>query len=182
MTDDGLTAHGQILEDARGGTSKRQAARDAGISEARWRQIVTGRQRQSGIDVPVNPKRETLIKMANAVGADVNKVLIAAGLEGAELLAIVVTHPDQDHMTFEDFVQSDRTLIPEAKAHLIKQYGLLQRVSEPATTKVTPLRTPRVEDSAPQVAQPSEPRRRAARRRKHGVGSDDDGSGTSDDR
>lgn len=61
--------------------SKRQAARRAGISEGRWRQIVAGYQSAGGgHSIPVNPKRETLLKMAAAVGADRAEVLRLAGM------------------------------------------------------------------------------------------------------
>jgi hypothetical protein len=80
MSASDLTPHGQIIEDARGRMSQRKAAAAAGISEGWWRQVVTGHQKQGGLLIPVNPKRGTLIAMANAVGADVGKVLEAAGL------------------------------------------------------------------------------------------------------
>lgn len=76
-----LTPHGRLIEAARGSLSKRQAAARAGISEGRWRQIVTGIQRAGpGLTIPVNPRAETLVAMANAVGADPADVLDAAGL------------------------------------------------------------------------------------------------------
>lgn len=87
-----LTPLGKLLEDARGEMSKRQAAKNAKISEARWRQVVTGRQRQSGVDVPVNPKRETVIRMARAVEADVNEALNLAGYEP-------IKEPNPEHVT-----------------------------------------------------------------------------------
>lgn len=78
---DGFTPHGRILEAARGSMSKRAAAGRAGISEGRWRQIVTGVQKVGGgRTIPVNPKRDTLVAMAHAVQADVPQVLTAAGM------------------------------------------------------------------------------------------------------
>lgn len=79
--DDDLTPHGRLIEEARGSLSKRAAAQLAGISEGRWRQIVTGVQKAGGgVEIPVNPRPETLVAMAEAVGADVGRVLEAAGL------------------------------------------------------------------------------------------------------
>lgn len=78
-----LTPHGRLLESARGATSKREAARLAGISEGRWRQVVTGRQSVGGgLNIVATPRRETLIAMAEAVAADVDEVLEAAGQPG----------------------------------------------------------------------------------------------------
>jgi transcriptional regulator with XRE-family HTH domain len=77
-----LTPHGAILEDAREsrGIKKRDAARRAGISEALWRQYVTGvRSVARGVTMPVSTTKESLRKMANAVGADPVEVLRAAG-------------------------------------------------------------------------------------------------------
>lgn len=80
--DDGLTPHGAILEAARGERmSKRAAADRAGISEARWRQIVSGKQSAGGERVPVNTRPRTLASMAHAVGADVAEVFEAAGFD-----------------------------------------------------------------------------------------------------
>lgn len=79
--DEELTPLGALLEDARGDVTKRAAARLAGISEGRWRQITTGYQKQGAIRVPANPKRETVISMAKAVGADVNTALGLAGFD-----------------------------------------------------------------------------------------------------
>lgn len=79
MTD--MTPHGYVIETARGTMSKREAAKRAGVSEGRWRQIVTGVQKIGrGEEIRVNPRRDTLIKMARAVDADVNQVLVAAGM------------------------------------------------------------------------------------------------------
>lgn len=52
------------------GLSIRAAARKAGISEGRWRQIVVGAIRVGGMDVPVNPKPSTLEAMARAVSEE----------------------------------------------------------------------------------------------------------------
>lgn len=82
--EDELTPLGHLLEEARGTMSKRAAAKAAGISEGRWRQIVTGQQKVGGgLVVPAKPKRATVAAMAAAVGADVDEALRLAGFEPA---------------------------------------------------------------------------------------------------
>lgn len=49
------------------GLSIRAAARLAGISEGRWRQIIAGSMRVGGVEVRVNPKASTLAAMEKAV-------------------------------------------------------------------------------------------------------------------
>lgn len=62
--------------------SQREAAHRAGISEARWRQIVSGYQAVSGRKVPVRGPDGTLARMAYAVGVSPEQ-LDAAGRDGA---------------------------------------------------------------------------------------------------
>lgn len=52
----------------RSGLSARAAAQRAGISDARWRQIVSGYQTVSGTRVPVRAPADTLARMAQVVG------------------------------------------------------------------------------------------------------------------
>lgn len=81
MPDDPLTDLGVLLEQGRGRLSVRQAAKRAGFSEGRWRQIVTGvEKRGHGIRVPTNPSRRLVIAAAEAVGVDVNEALRRAGM------------------------------------------------------------------------------------------------------
>lgn len=81
--DQPLTTLGLLLEEARErlSLSKREAARIAGISEGRWRQVVTGIQKAGAVNVPVNPRRNTVTAMATAVRVDQAQALKAAGLE-----------------------------------------------------------------------------------------------------
>jgi hypothetical protein len=85
MTEPELTPLGAALEAARGGTSKRAAARSAGISEGRWRQIVVGYQLSGGVRIPANPRRETVIAMADAVHLDRATALELAGFDPASV-------------------------------------------------------------------------------------------------
>lgn len=97
--EDRLSPAGAVLEGAREltGLSKRSAASLAHISEGRWRQIVTGvEKRGKGVELPVNPKRDTLIAMAVAVRADVNAVLEAAGMEATSETYVGLGFTDAD--------------------------------------------------------------------------------------
>jgi transcriptional regulator with XRE-family HTH domain len=77
---------GELLERAREGLglSVREAAKRAQISEGRWRQVAKGAQRIGDQDIPVNPRRGTVISMARAVGVAENEALHAAGFDAAE--------------------------------------------------------------------------------------------------
>lgn len=77
-----LSPLGELLEDARKrlDLSKREAARRAGFSETRWRQIVTGWQDPANRTTPANPPARTVAAAARAVGIDVQEALRAAGL------------------------------------------------------------------------------------------------------
>lgn len=82
MIEDKYTRAGLLIEIARKQRrmSQRKAAAAAGISEGWWRQVVEGIQRRGGIEIPVNPSFDALVAMAQAVGANVNEVLEAAGI------------------------------------------------------------------------------------------------------
>lgn len=72
---------GSRIEQARvdRGLSKRAAAKLAGISEGLWRQLEEGeRQAAPGVTVPVNPRDETLVLVARAVGLDPLDIFTAA--------------------------------------------------------------------------------------------------------
>lgn len=77
------TALGHLLEQGRARLqlTGREAARRAGISEARWRQVVTGVQSKAGGTVPVNPRPRTVVAMALAVDVDPADALAAARYE-----------------------------------------------------------------------------------------------------
>lgn len=85
--DPALTPLGALLEDARTRKllSKREAARLAGISEGRWRQVVTGKQKAGDVIVPVNPRANTVAAMARAVEVPVDEALAAAGFSAEEM-------------------------------------------------------------------------------------------------
>ncbi len=58
---------------------KREAAKRAGISEARWRQLERGFESVRGIEVDVRTTPETVARVASAVGLDINEMLELAG-------------------------------------------------------------------------------------------------------
>lgn len=71
---------GDYLRAQRGKMAIREAARRAGISESRWRQLEAGVQKMAGgIEVPVHPRAETLAAMCKAISADVRTALELAG-------------------------------------------------------------------------------------------------------
>jgi hypothetical protein len=97
---------GALIEQARGTRKVRPLALDAGISEARWRQIEKGSQPVGGgVYVPAHPTARTVRLMAEAVGVDVAEAMEAAGIED--------TTPDtqQRLTTFEAQSGSVRVLI-----------------------------------------------------------------------
>lgn len=143
-----LTPLGVLLEQHRGSVSKREAARRAGISEGRWRQIVTGQQKAGGgVVVPVNPRRETVIAMAEAVKANIDEALRLAGMEPRDHSApsgdsrlppstsgMTVS---QDAATAREMVEDEVTeairrspLMERARQHLLAQYDMLRELSE----------------------------------------------------
>jgi len=68
--------------------SQREAARRAGISETRWRQIVQGYQQlQDGVRAPVTAPADTLARMAFAVGASEAELTAAGRADAAQSLA-----------------------------------------------------------------------------------------------
>lgn len=92
---------GQAIREAREtlGMTKRAAARAAGISESRWRQIESGVQLKNGVEQPAVTKPETLLQIAKAVGLDPAELLepneldplltpLAAALDKGEVIDV----------------------------------------------------------------------------------------------
>jgi transcriptional regulator with XRE-family HTH domain len=59
-----------------------EAGQRAGISGQRWRSIEIGYEVKAGNQIPANPRRDNLIKMARAVEIPVDEALRLAGLAG----------------------------------------------------------------------------------------------------
>lgn len=173
MAEESLTPLGELIEHARGSLSKREAARRAGISEGRWRQIVTGQQKAGGgIVVPANPRRETVIAMAEAVGVDVDKALRRAGMEPGKSgdggrQPFSTTRPtstdDPAHAEtggdVETAIMRDESLGDFARRHLLAQYEMLRELSEFRGSDDSAVSSP-----VPRVTPLPRPTRAAARR------------------
>lgn len=76
---------GRLLQAAREqkGLSMRAAAKIAGISESRWRQIECGWKKTNGDLIETRPTPLNLVKCAKAVGAAPDELLVAAGMKNA---------------------------------------------------------------------------------------------------
>lgn len=114
--------------------SGREAARRAGISDARWRQIVNGYQVVSGHQVPVRAPDETLARMAHAAGVAADDLRAAGRPEAADLLAALEgppspqsapgAHPSDPHL--EAIAALLATLSPEAQDEVLRRVGLAE--------------------------------------------------------
>lgn len=76
----------ETLRHLRPKMSQREAARVAGMSDARWRQIVSGYQMVSGQPVAVTAPAETIARMAQVVGATPEQLEQANRKDAAEEL------------------------------------------------------------------------------------------------
>ncbi|MDT0377319.1 helix-turn-helix transcriptional regulator [Streptomyces sp. DSM 42041] len=86
---------GALLKDAlkRAGLSARKAARLAGLSEARWRQITSGYQTVSGQQIPVHAPPDTLARMAHVTGLTAEQLERCDRADAAEELRKLTTTP-----------------------------------------------------------------------------------------
>lgn len=92
------TSFGALLQSGRqkAGLSVRRAAKAAGISEARWRQLERGYQSSGSAKIPANPKADTVVKAADAVGVDADEALAAAGIDAdSEKVRDLAGHADR---------------------------------------------------------------------------------------
>lgn len=85
-------AVGDLLRAAReaAGLNKYQAADAARMSEGRWRQLERGVERKGGVDHPASTSPSTLLRIAEALDIEPERLLGAAGYspeQVAELLA-----------------------------------------------------------------------------------------------
>ena len=67
------------------GLSMRAAARQAGISDSRWRQIEMGYQIVQGKEKPANPSPEMLATIATTVNLPVSDLLLMAGFDESDI-------------------------------------------------------------------------------------------------
>lgn len=96
---------GPALKRARGRMAIREAARRAGISEGRWRQLETGYQGSKDYLTPVTTKPTTVASVAEAVGWNVDDALRKAGFSTADL-AMEPTEEKSDlsHMSDDELL------------------------------------------------------------------------------
>ncbi|MDN3056924.1 helix-turn-helix transcriptional regulator [Streptomyces sp. SRF1] len=109
--------------------SARSAAKRAGISDARWRQIVSGYQSVSGEQIPVKAPADTLARMAQVVGVSADQ-LTGAGREDAaqalrEMEALAPSMPTETYASdphIEAVMQLLTTLPPEAQEEVLRRF------------------------------------------------------------
>lgn len=94
---------GDYLRKHRGTLSMREAARRAGISEGRWRQVEAGYQNVGGgLTAPVTPRPETLAAMCRVIGADISEALQLMGLDPADYTWLTEPQPDESDVPFSN--------------------------------------------------------------------------------
>lgn len=131
MSDDReLTPLGRLLEHARDkvlSITGREAARRSGISESRWRQVVTGVQSAGGgATIRVNPSRVQVVQMALGVGVDAKTALSAAGHE---------VNPDQLRSLVEQAKRALPSADPPLRIDLWAEYERARDARESWETK-----------------------------------------------
>lgn len=104
--------------------SGRKAASLAGISDARWRQIVTGYQSVGGTFVPVKAPADTLARMAQAVGVSAEELAAADREDAADELRELSTAPPagQSSAQVEAITALLATLPPEAQQEVLRRF------------------------------------------------------------
>jgi transcriptional regulator with XRE-family HTH domain len=109
--------------------SAREAARRAGISEGRWRQIASGYQVVSaGVYAPVHGPARTLARMAAVVGVTPAQLKKAGRPDAAKLLASA--DPDVD--VGYELLKRVREMNPDQARELLATIAIQLGVSAPA--------------------------------------------------
>jgi transcriptional regulator with XRE-family HTH domain len=120
---------------ARAKLSAREAARRAGISEGRWRQIASGYQVVSaGVYAPVRGPAQTLARMAAVVGVTPAQLRQAGRPDAAKALAAAPAEADVVH----EMLQRVREMNSDQARELLATiaFELSQRVrADPASTR-----------------------------------------------
>jgi hypothetical protein len=119
--------------------SARKAARLAQISEARWRQIVSGYQTVSqGVRVPVVAPAKTIARMAKVAGVSSRQLADAGRQDAAELLDSEAADGDQQP-SIEDLIEASRELRREDKDALLATLRALRsaRAERPNGTRAS---------------------------------------------
>ncbi|WP_158013164.1 helix-turn-helix transcriptional regulator [Streptomyces sp. Root369] len=113
--------------------SGREAARRAGLSETRWRQIVNGYQDVGGVRIPVAAPDETLARMAQVVNVSADQLRQVGRSIAAELLDELAAPPTaastpgapDSNAQIEAITALLATLSPEVRQEV------LRRISQP---------------------------------------------------
>jgi transcriptional regulator with XRE-family HTH domain len=115
--------------------SAREAARRAGISEGRWRQIASGYQVVSaGVYAPVRGPAQTLARMAAVVGVTPAQLRRAGRPDAARALAAGPAEADAVHELLRRVREMNSEQARELLATIAFELG--QRVrAEPASTR-----------------------------------------------
>jgi len=116
---------------SRGRVSARAAARQAGISEGRWRQISSGYQVVSpGVYAPVRGPAATLARMA-AVAGVTSADLRAAGREDAALLLDArAADKSPDHQLLERIQSMSSEQARDLLAQIAVQLGIAEAADD----------------------------------------------------
>ncbi|MEU8870517.1 helix-turn-helix transcriptional regulator [Streptomyces javensis] len=122
--------------------SARSAAKRAGISDARWRQITSGYQSVGGEQIPVRAPADTLARMAQVVGVTTDQ-LTGAGREDAaqalgEIEALAPPTPADTYASdphIEAVTQLLATLPPEAQEEVLRRFARTAPGSDDRTTR-----------------------------------------------
>ncbi|MEU0181506.1 helix-turn-helix transcriptional regulator [Streptomyces sp. NPDC006207] len=107
----------------------RRAASKADLSEARWRQIVSGYQSVSGSYIPVKAPAETLARMAQVVGVTPDELTKAGRADAAteladlELLAPPASTGYASDPHIDAIAALLATLPPEAQEEVLRRVG-----------------------------------------------------------
>ncbi|MFD6128681.1 hypothetical protein ACFWC2_14225 [Streptomyces diastaticus] len=108
----------------------------AGISDARWRQIVTGYQTVGGTYIPVRAPADTLARMAQAAGATAHELADAGREDAADALRELSTAPaGQSDPQVEAITALLATLSPDAQQEVFRR---LQHGVSPVTHTQAP--------------------------------------------
>jgi hypothetical protein len=150
MTDDlpRQTEEGKVLQAMlqADGRSVRQVAPLAGLSEARWRQIVKGSMTANGRNVEVVAPPATLARMAYVLNippkilrglkrddaAEVLEHLLFEAKRGSSVVPLPVTSPSGMAPDEIDLIYASRTMTPKQKLEAIRKVLQLRALVEAA--------------------------------------------------
>lgn len=90
--------------------SVREAAKRAGVSEGRWRQIVKGYQSAGGQQIPVTAPKNTLAKMAHAVGMTPDMLRATGRGDAADVLEDLTENSPTEATDHGDVDPADEAL------------------------------------------------------------------------